>query len=107
MSFLSVKAYQYLRGVFLSLSHVTLKKWRSEIDVKTGIYDAALDIIHEKCVQTNKISKKFLCSVMIDDMTIRKFIRWDGKKYNGFVTYSKHYFKILETMKRNLELLKP
>lgn len=46
-----------------------------------------------KNVLANKTGKKLLCSVMVDDIAIRKFIRWDGKKYNGFVTYSERNAK--------------
>lgn len=98
VSFMSPKAYKYLRGIFPALPHLsTLRKWHAQIDVKPGICQAALDILKAKHVKTNNTGKKLLCSIMVDDISIRKHIRWNSKKYTGFVTYSKSNMKSIET----------
>lgn len=85
---MSSKAYRYLRNIFPVLPHsATLRKWFNEIDVKPGICQAALNILTEKHVQANSKGKKLLCNITVDDMAIRKCIRWNRKQYTGFVTY--------------------
>ncbi|KYN02589.1 THAP domain-containing protein 9, partial [Cyphomyrmex costatus] len=94
VSFMSPKACKYIRNVFPVLPHLsTLRKWHAEIDVKPGICQAALEILTEKHVQANKTGKKLLCSMMVDDIAIRKHVRWNGKQYTGFVTYNKSNIK--------------
>lgn len=97
MSFLSANAYKYLRSIFPSLPHAaTLRKWYSAIDIKPGTCKAALDILREKYAQANKIGKKLICNVTVDNMVIRKLVTYNGKEYTGFVTYD-------NTGQRNIE----
>lgn len=73
---MSPKAYKYIRKIFPTLPHFsTFRKWHAEIDVKPGTCQAALDILREKHDKVNNIGKQLLCSVMVDDMAIRKHIR--------------------------------
>ncbi|XP_018371877.1 PREDICTED: THAP domain-containing protein 2-like [Trachymyrmex cornetzi] len=61
LSFMSPKAYKYVRNAFPVLPHLaTLRKWHAEIDVKPGIYQAASEILTEKHVETNNTGKKAL-----------------------------------------------
>ncbi|KYN03573.1 hypothetical protein ALC62_05700, partial [Cyphomyrmex costatus] len=80
VSFMSPNAYKYIRNVFPVLPHLsTVRKWHAEIDVKSGICQATLEILTEKLVQANNTGKKLLCSMMVDDIAIRKHVRWNGK----------------------------
>lgn len=87
LSFLSAKAYKYIRRIYPSLPHPsTIRKWLSNVVVNPGTCKAALDILKSKTIEANKNEKKIFCSVMIDDMAIRKYVRWDKKNYTGFAT---------------------
>ena len=35
--------------------------------------------------ELNKDGQEVLCALMLDEMSIRKHVQWDGKKYRGFV----------------------
>lgn len=43
-------------------------------------------VLRDKHVQANNTGKN-LWSFIVDDMAIKKSIRWNSKEYTGFVTY--------------------
>lgn len=72
---------------YILLFHILqLLGWLSKIVVNPVTCEAALDILRSKTIEANKTGEKIFCSVIIDDMAIRKYVKWDGKNYNGFVT---------------------
>ncbi|KYN12118.1 THAP domain-containing protein 9, partial [Trachymyrmex cornetzi] len=82
----------------------TVRKWHAGIDIKSGICEAALEILTEKHVKANNTGKKLLCSMMVDDIAIRKHVRWNGKKFTGFVTYNKSNMKNVKTNRQRSKL---
>ncbi|KYQ55617.1 THAP domain-containing protein 9 [Trachymyrmex zeteki] len=86
--FLPPKAYAYARKVFsLVLPHPsTIRKWFMSIDGTPGICKPALQELEGKLLLAQKKGKALLCSMTVDDMAIRKHVRWNGKRYVGFVS---------------------
>lgn len=86
--FLSPKAYAYIRKKFsFSLPHPsTVRRWFTSIDGKLGISQPALQVLKSKLLLAQEKKKTLLCSVTVDDMSIRKHLHWNGKKYTGFVS---------------------
>lgn len=86
LDFYSPKAYEYVREMFKKSlpSRRTLQKWYRTVSCKPGF--------HEECLQTLKqkvraSQKPVFCSLMMDEMSIRKNIHWDGKKFVGYVDF--------------------
>ena len=50
-----------------------------------GFTKPAFNALKVKVQEANKIEKEVVCSLMIDEMAIKKNISWDGKKYHGYV----------------------
>ena len=40
---------------------------------------------HLKVEEANKKGEKIICSLMLDEMAIRKHVSWDGKRFRGYV----------------------
>ena len=38
-----------------------------------------------KVLAANRDGQEVVCSLMLDEMSIRKHVEWDGKRYRGFV----------------------
>ncbi|CAL1295611.1 unnamed protein product [Larinioides sclopetarius] len=87
LSFYSNKAYKYVRKVFLNAlpHHRTLRKWYKSIDGEPGFTSAALSALQMKALDASKNNKRVLCALMVDEMSIKKHIEWDGKKFCGYV----------------------
>lgn len=84
--FFSPKAYNYVRERFHNcLPHSkTLAKWYSVVDAEPGITKETLIILENKC----KLSeKKYVCSLVFDEMAVREKIEFCGSKYYGFVDF--------------------
>ncbi len=78
----SPKAYAYLRK-YLPLPHPrSLTRWLSVIDGNPGITSEAIMSVKSKI----KDSKHpLIFTLMLDEMSIKKQIEWDGEQYVGFV----------------------
>lgn len=84
VDFYSPKAYDYIREIFgskLLPTRRTIQKWYQTVDCEAGFSEEALKFLKTKCKE-----KKLLFSLMIDEMSIRKRIHWDGKKFLGYTT---------------------
>lgn len=84
LNFYSPRAYNYVRETFdTCLPHQrTLRGWYSAINGEPGFTTEAFVALKQKAESS---SKRLLCSLIIDEMAIRKKIEWDGQKYHGFV----------------------
>jgi len=86
LNFWSCKAYTYIRKTFNTcLPHPrTLSKWYQKIDAEPGFTKESFSILKSKC---NNSNHKILCTLVIDEMSIRKGLKWDAssKKYYGFI----------------------
>ena len=84
LQFYSTKAYNFVRKTFnLALPHpVQIRKWYSKIPAEPGFTEPAFKALELKA---NGTEEKVVCSLMIDEMAIRKDVSWDGKKFRGYV----------------------
>lgn len=87
LQFYSTKAYEYVRETFaLALPHQsTLRTWYSAINGEPGFTQEAFEALKRKVEEANTSQKQVVCSLMIDEMAIRKHLEWDGERYRGFV----------------------
>lgn len=84
LNFFSPKAYDYVRTKFdTCLPHSsTIGKWLQTIDASPGFTSESFKTL-EKHVQYSE--KTVLCSLIIDEMSIRKHLEWDGTTFHGYV----------------------
>ena len=87
LQFYSTKAYNFVRKSFnLSLPHVVqIRRWYSEIPADPGFTEPAFRGLQERAATMTQQGKGLYCSLMMDEMTIKKHISWDGNKYRGYV----------------------
>jgi len=87
LQFYSTKAYEYVRRSFnLALPHVSvIRSWYGSIDGSPGFTTEAFEALKCRVKELKTISREPLCSLMMDEMSIRKQIEFDGKSYFGFV----------------------
>ena len=84
LQFYSTKAYNFVRKTFnLALPHpVQIRKWYTKIPAEPGFTEPAFKALE---VKVKGIEEKVICSLMIDEMAIRKDVSWDGNKFRGYV----------------------
>eukprot|EP00795_Rhopilema_esculentum_P003236 gene3236-1558_t len=87
LQFYSAKAYEFIRKTFnLCLPHQAhLRKWYGKIPAEPGFTKPAFDTIRTKVEVAKDNGQKVVCSLMLDEMSIRKHVAWDGIRYRGFV----------------------
>ena len=87
LQFYSSKAYDYVRENFnLALpSPCTLRRWYGNVNGKPGFSDEVLFSLGVKAKAAKANNKPFLCSLMLDEMAIRKHVEFDGHDMIGFV----------------------
>ncbi|VEN48280.1 unnamed protein product [Callosobruchus maculatus] len=84
LNFFSPKAYNYVRDVFdTCLPHSkTIAKWFQNADAEPGFTKESINTLRNK-VQSS--DRPIICSLIIDEIAIRKHLEWDGKKFHGYV----------------------
>lgn len=84
LHFYSPRAYDYVRETFEScLPHPrTISRWYSHIDGKPGFTSESLKYLK---MIAEKSSYTLICGLMIDEMSIRKHVDWDGTNFHGFI----------------------
>ena len=89
LKFYSAKAYKYVRKSFdLGLPHPSVvSSWYNVIDAEPGFTKEALTALQVKDLAGERDGQEVVCALMLDEMSIRKHVQWDGKaeKYRGFV----------------------
>ena len=87
LQFYSSKAYEFVRKTFnLALPHqAQIRRWYSKIPAEPGFTEPAFKALASKVDQSKKDGKQVICSLMIDEMAIKKHVCWDGKRYRGYV----------------------
>ncbi|CAB3980294.1 THAP domain-containing 9 [Paramuricea clavata] len=85
LQFYSAKAYEFVRKTFnIALpSQSQIRRWYGKVQVDPGFTQPAFNTLKVKDAEKN--GKKVICSLMMDEMAIKKHISWDGNKYNGYV----------------------
>lgn len=87
LSFYSLKAYNYVRKTFqLALPHPsTLRTWYRGLNRQPGFTDEAFSALSLRVQEERIKSQRVVCSLMFDEMAIRKHVEWDGTKFVGYV----------------------
>ncbi len=87
LKFYSAKAYKYVKNSFdLGLPHpLVISSWYNAMDGESGLTKEALTALKAKVLAAKRDGQEVLCALMLDEMSIRKHVQWDGKKYRGFV----------------------
>ena len=85
--FYSTKAYNYVRKIFKnalpSPNHIS--SWYSKIPAEPGFTKPSFDALSLKVKKAESSGNKILCSLMLDEMSLKKQAEWDGTQYRGFV----------------------
>jgi hypothetical protein len=57
------------------------------MDAEPGFTKEALTALKAKVLAGKRDGQEVVCALMLDEMSIRKHVQWDGKadKYRGFV----------------------
>ncbi|GBN27794.1 hypothetical protein AVEN_158652-1, partial [Araneus ventricosus] len=84
LNFFSNKAYEFVReALSLNLPHPsTLRRWFQSVDGDPGFSNVAFEALK---VKANAAESKVICSLIIDEMSIRRQIEFDGKRLYGYV----------------------
>jgi len=89
LQFYSSKAYEFVRKTFgNTLPHLsTIRKWFSNIEGGPGFSTVALKLLKDKAAEAQMNGKRLFVSVLLDDRSIRKEIRFEShnNRFNGFV----------------------
>ena len=85
LHFYSARAYEFVRESFDScLPHPsTIRKWYSRLDGECGFTAEVMNVLAQRVQESG--DKPVLCSLMVDEMAIRKHVQWDGTRYRGYV----------------------
>lgn len=86
LQFFSCRAYEYVRETFnLSLPHqATLRKWCATVECEPGFSQICFDLL--KSIGDNRESN-LICSLLFDEMAIKKKIEFDGQKTWGYTNF--------------------
>lgn len=82
LHFYSPKAYSFVRDTFKNLlpHPTTIKKWYAVVNCETGFTKEAFEALNSKAKDSPVV-----VNLVIDEISIRQQIEYDGKKYRGFV----------------------
>ena len=58
----------------------TIRKWCSNTDCLPGYIQPAFDNLKAKVSENKKLNREFICSLVVDEMSIKRQIEFDGKK---------------------------
>ncbi len=62
-----------------------IRKWYGKIAADPGFTEPAFEAIKAKVDIAKASGIEVVCSLMLDEMAIRKHVAWDGNEYRGFV----------------------
>ena len=87
LQFYSSKAYDYVRKTFdLALpAQQDIRRRYAKIEADPGFTEPAFTELRKKTEEAKLAGKEVICSLMLDEMAIKKNISFDGKKYRGYV----------------------
>eukprot|EP00794_Sanderia_malayensis_P020811 gene20811-22854_t len=83
----SSKAYNFVWKTFnLALPcPAQIRKWYTKVPAEPGFTEPSFEAICCKVTNEEKLGKKVICALMLDEMSIKKHIAWDGAKFRGYV----------------------
>ena len=81
LQFYSSKVYEFVRKTFnLALPHqAQIRKWYTKVPAEPAFTEPAFQALALKVEEANKRGHRVICSVILDEMAIRKHVSWDGK----------------------------
>jgi len=87
LAFYSLKAYNYVRRTFhLALPHPsTLRQWYRGVNGEPGFTEETFKALSVRVDAARQQGTEIICSLMFDEIAIKKHIQWDGKKFRGYV----------------------
>ena len=87
LKYYSSKAYRFVRKSFnLGLpSPSVIRSWYSKIEGDPGFTKATFSALAAKVCASRRSGGNVICSLMLDEMSIKKHVEWNGKEFNGFV----------------------
>eukprot|EP00112_Aurelia_sp_Birch-Aquarium-sp1_P014097 Seg3016.5 transcript_id=Seg3016.5/GoldUCD/mRNA.D3Y31 product="DNA transposase THAP9" protein_id=Seg3016.5/GoldUCD/D3Y31 len=87
LQFYSAKAYEFVRRTFnLALPHQSqIRRWYSKIPAEPGFTQPAFQALSAKVTEAEKEGRQVVCSLMLDEMAIKKHVSWDGTRFRGYV----------------------
>lgn len=82
LHFYSPKAYNFIRDTFKNLlpHPTTIKQWYAVVNCETGFTKEAFEALKSKATVSTVV-----VNLVIDEISIRQHVDFDGKKYRGFV----------------------
>lgn len=89
LNFYSIKAYEYVRKTFNYClpAQSVIRQWYSKTDCSPGYTEHSFNLLKNKNIEYNKQGKVLLCSLMLDEMSIRKKVEMVGNKVFGYVDF--------------------
>lgn len=86
LNFFSPKGYNYVWQVFdTCLPHAsTIGTWFKNINAEPGFTSEAFDYLK---VHLKNCDKQPILSLIVDEISIRKHVEWDGKKFHGYINF--------------------
>ena len=87
LQFYSTKAYEFVRKTFnIALpSQSQIRRWYGKVAADPGFTKPAFNALKVKAEDAEKNGKKLICSLMMDEMAIKKHVSWNGQKFTGYV----------------------
>ena len=87
LQFYSTKAYNFVRKTFnLALPHpAQIRKWYSKIPADPGFTEPTFQALSAKVNDAKEKGRTVLCSLMLDEMAIRKHVSLNGGQLCGYV----------------------
>ena len=87
LQFYSTKAYEFVRKTFNIVlpSQSQIRRWYGKVAADPGFTKPAFNALKVKAEDAEKNGKKLICSLMMDEMAIKKHVSWNGKKFTGYV----------------------
>lgn len=62
-----------------------IRRWYEKVEADPCFTKPAFNALKLKIEKAHKIGKEVICSLMLDEMAIRKNVSWDGKKYHAYI----------------------
>lgn len=89
LHFYSAKAYEYVRKTFnLALPHQSvIKKWSSAVECTPGFSNLCFETLRIKVQEAKDRGHRVICSLLLDEMSIKKQIDYDGRRFWGYIDH--------------------
>ena len=89
LHFYSPRAYKYVRSVLrFALPHPSvIRSWYHAIDGEPGFTKESFDILKLHVNSATQKGSHVICNLVMDEMSIRKHIEYDGTQFRGYVDH--------------------